>query len=324
MNYSIKDFCEVTTNYYYSNPKNLQIILKADKDTRPTKKEGKYKIVSFADKEPRRQSNMNKLKNKFNQYDLIDEVKVYKLSDIPEEFYKKHKPLFDSNRYFPWISKIYSILNTLYNSDDNDVILWVDSDIVDIKQDGVELPFNLCNNSEHGLVGFHSDFWMEHSFTKKDLLIHLNMNKQIYYDTNQAYGLCLVVKKKNFTIKFVEQWLEISSVHNLFDDSPSKNKNSDLFITHKHDQSILSLLLKLHNIKTFPLPLYDLDKNNIIANHSGYFEPDTVLPFTWEPCWHNITLEQMWYNSNKKFNRKVSPQQCLSASVNYFHETNHN
>ena len=62
-------------------------------------------------------------------------------------------------------------------------------------EDGVENLFNLANNSEKGIVGFHSDWWLERLFTKSDLYKHFNITDPLYWDTNQAYGGIFLVKK---------------------------------------------------------------------------------------------------------------------------------
>ena len=101
------------------------------------------------------------------------------------------------------------------------------------------------------------------------------------------------------------------------DNTESMSPENPHFITHKNDQSILSLLYKINNIKTFPLPLYDCDRSNIIAIHSGYFNDGIELPIVWEPCWHGVSIEEMWRSCNAKFGRQVSPNECLSISTNY-------
>ena len=111
--------------------------------------------------------------------------------------------------------------------------------------------------------------------------------------------------------------MELCCIHEFINNEHSSDEHQH-FITHKNDQSILSLLYKIHNIKTFPLPLNDLDKTNIIGNLSGYFNKGIKLPLIWESCWHNISIKEMWHNCNKKYNRIVSPKECLSASYNYF------
>ena len=314
----LSEFCKVTTNFYYRNSINYDKIISGGNETRSSIKDGKYKVISFADRHAQRISNMIKFNERVSQYSIIDEVKIFNMSNIPKNVYKDNLSIFDSQRHFNMLAKVYLVYQTLLNSDDGDIILWVDSDIVDIRENGIDRLFNICNNSEKGIVGFHNDFWLERLFTKQDLYDYLNITDSNYWNTNQAYSGFFLVKKNKFTIEFFKQWWDISSISRLFDDSPSQSRNLDDYITHKHDQSILSLLYKLNNIKTFPLPLYDCDRSNIIAIHSGYFNDGVKLPIVWEPCWHNSTITEQWESCNRKFSKKVSPDQCLSISKNYY------
>ena len=313
---SLKKFCDVTTNFYYSNPDNFDKLVEGGNETRPSIKEGKYKVFTFADRHPGRVKNMFLFKKRLEQYDILDEVKVFNLSHVDSEYIENHKELFDS-KIFPWISKAYLINKHLEECDDGDIIFWIDSDIVDLEEDSIETVFNMCNNSEKGIVGFHNDFWLERLFTKSDVLNHLNVNTDRYLNTNQSYGGIFLVKKSDYTVDFFKQWFEICSIIPLMDNSESISPENPHFITHKNDQSILSLLYKINNIKTFPLPLYDCDKSNVIAIHSGYFNAGIELPIVWESCWHGVSIEEMWRSCNAKFGRKVSPDQCLSISTNY-------
>jgi len=314
----LSKFCKISRNYYYRNPSNFEKIMNGGNEIRDSKKEGKYKIISFADKHMKRMFNMYRFKQKIKRYEIIDYVKVFNLSDIAKKFKKENKALFLDKRIFPWIAKAYLINKLIEDSDYGDVIFWIDSDIREIAEDGIQNLFNLCNNSEKGLVGFHSEFWLERSFTKIDLINYFKINDQSYLDSTQAYGSIFLLKKNEFTINFFKQFLEICCMHNLMDYSPSIEKESEHFIIHQNDQSILSLLFKINNIKTFPIPFYDLCKTNIIALHSGYFSEGINLPITWEPCWHNLSYVDMWNNCNKKYNKAISPSDCLSISTDYF------
>lgn len=313
----LEKFCKVTTNFYYSNPNNYKTIINGGNEMRLSNKEGKYKIFTFADKHEQRIRNMKILKSKVEKYSIIDEVKVFNLNDVDEDFISQHHSLF-SSKIFPWISKVYLINQWLKKSDDGDVIFWIDSDVVDITENGVENLFNLCNNSEKGIVGFHNDFWLERLFTKRDVFNYFNITDSKYWNTNQAYGGIFLVKKNSFSVEFFKRWLETCGIISLMDNSPSKSEENPYFITHKNDQSILSLLYKIYNIKTFPLPLFDCYNTNIIGQHSGYFNEGIVLPLVWESCWHGISYKQMWNSCNKKFNKIVSPTECLSMSTDYF------
>ena len=112
----------------------------------------------------------------------------------------------------------------LKESEDGDTILWIDSDIRDIKEDGIENLFNLCNNSEKGLVGFHSDFWLERSFTKIDLFDYLNLKNKNYSETTQAYGNIFLFKKNKFCVEFFNKFLNLCSNNKLMDYSPLSTK----------------------------------------------------------------------------------------------------
>ena len=129
-------FFDVTTNYYYSNPDNKQKILDGGNEMRPSIKEGKYKIFTFADRHRERETNMKIFKNKIEKYSIIDEVNVFNLSDVDPEYIKQNQSLFDDNRIFPWAAKAYLMYKGLQDCDDGDVIFWIDSDVIDLKEDG--------------------------------------------------------------------------------------------------------------------------------------------------------------------------------------------
>lgn len=307
INYT-KKYLNFSYNFYYKNPENYEKILNTKDEYNITNKKGKYIFITFADSMNNnkigieRIKNMKKLKNnleKNNKY--IDEVIIYNLNDIEIGFKNKNKSLFSSERYFPWISKMYLINKKLKEINDNDILLWLDSDIRDIKEEGTCNLYSLCENSEHGIVGFHNNFWLEKFFTKKELFDYMGLTDNIYYDTQQCYSV-LLLKKNNFTLNFVNEWITIGQNIELFDNNIRCKQHTE-FITHKNDQSILSLLLKKYNIKTFPFPLVDMDKNDIIALNAGYFK--NSLPLLWEPCWHNMTIEQMYENCNKKFKKQI-------------------
>lgn len=315
----LRKYINLSYNFYYKNPDNYEKILNTKDEYNISNKKGKYIFITFADSLNNnkigleRIQKMKKLKNNLNNNNkYIDEVIIYNLNDIDIEFKNKNKSLFTSERYFPWISKIYLINKKLKEIDDNDILLWLDSDIRDIKEEGTCNLYSLCENSEHGIVGFHNNFWLEKFFTKKELFDHMDLTDNIYYNTQQAYGNILLLKKNNFTLNFVNKWMIIGTNTELFDNKLRCQQHTE-FITHKNDQSILSLLLKKYNIKTFPYPLVEMDQNDIIALNAGYFNNTNSLPLLWEPCWHK-TLEEMYQNCNKKFGKEILDKEQLFIS----------
>ena len=45
----IEKFCKVTTNFYYKNPDNFKTIINGGNEMRSSVKEGKYKVITFAE-----------------------------------------------------------------------------------------------------------------------------------------------------------------------------------------------------------------------------------------------------------------------------------
>ena len=301
----LKTYMKHSRNFYYKNPENYNKILNneiQEFNLDPPKK-GKYIYITFADSlntqhGKERITNAKKLQSYINDNNkFIDEFIVYNLEDIDYNFKMENINVLKNKRYFAWISKVYFINKKLKELDVNDVLLWTDSDVKTLYENGTLQLFNLCNNSEKGIVGFHHNFWLEKYFTKRTLFEYLNVKHESYYETQQIYGGILLLKKNQFTINIIEEWLNICLKPSLFCDNTENNQHKE-FIEHKHCQSIFSLLLKKNNIKTFPLPLSGISTNNdIIAIHSGY--NNYPKPIVWAKSWHN-SLERLFFDSKGK------------------------
>jgi hypothetical protein len=64
-----------------------------------------------------------------------------------------------------------------------------------------------------------------------------------------AGGGAIIIRKTTETIKYMHEWLEMCSIYENITDSVSTIENSNLFIEHRHDQSLLSIILHKYNIK---------------------------------------------------------------------------
>ena len=61
-------------------------------------------------------------------------------------------------------------------------------------------------------------------------------------------------------------------------DWKSHIKEHRAFVTHKEDQAILSLLLKRHYVKTYPVPQPQARIYDVTATEAGYCDPELELP----------------------------------------------
>lgn len=96
------------------------------------------------------------------------------------------------------------------------------------------------------------------------MFAHFNvLDDPKYTDGGTCSGTFTMMKKSQNTINFMREWLSVFWNHfNLVDDSPSVTPNYPEFIENRHDQTILSMLIKKHNIYTFD-DFYTPDNSNI-------------------------------------------------------------
>ena len=82
-----------------------------------------------------------------------------------------------------------------------------------------------------------------------DLIVKLNMLDDKYLNSDQYQAGVVLYSINDKTKNFINEWYDLGCDYHNIDDSPSISKNSDIFIEHRHDQSIFSLLLKNSDLK---------------------------------------------------------------------------
>ena len=62
-----------------------------------------------------------------------------------------------------------------------------------------------------------------------------------------------MLRKSDISVKLIDEWYQVyENDFSLVDDSQSKTANLDGFIQNRHDQSVFSILCKLHNVDLLP------------------------------------------------------------------------
>ena len=100
----------------------------------------------------------------------------------------------------------------------------------------------------------------------------MGLDKPEYTDTFQRMASYQVIRKTQFTLKFYEEYLNLSTIeHNITDNSSVAN-NYDIFKEHRHDQSIFSLLTKKYNIPCMRDPCqWNFEGNNGVSKAPGNY-----------------------------------------------------
>jgi hypothetical protein len=177
---------------------------------------------------------------------LFDKVIAYRPEMLGEAFWTRYAEHMRHKRGFGyWVWKPYIIQHQMATMNDGDVLVYADSGCSTHARSRPKLCeaiLRTASSQESIMVNVTST--ATRAWTKADLLSHLECLTQEWLDGPmiEAGRIVMVVTKRNR--EFVQQWLELSGDLHLIDDSPSGRPEDPLFVEHRHDQSIFSLLIR--------------------------------------------------------------------------------
>ena len=229
------------------------------------------KLVAFADSTLKRSA--ERLKEQAVRSGYYDQIKVYSEKDLDKncknEIKKIIKKTGKKRGYGYWFWKPYIVFNELKIVNEGDIINYVDvgCHILSNKNEKFQLYLNTLQHKKKDIVAFQYNplkkdkfkninfpSMEEYKYTKSDLFDYFNFkSNNLTVKSPQFWAGCFFIKKSNFSINFLNEWLDVfKSSTNLIDDSFSK-KNYEGFIENRHDQSVFSLLCKknTNNIESF-------------------------------------------------------------------------
>ena len=92
-------------------------------------------------------------------------------------------------------------------------------------------------------------FYMKNWY-KMDVIHKYNMYDKVFNkNAEDCWGGALIIKKTENTMNYMQEWLDMCCIYENITDSPSLIKNHKAFNEHRHDQSLLSIVLHKYNIK---------------------------------------------------------------------------
>jgi hypothetical protein len=218
----------------------------------------KIYFCTFADS--RLQLTLKRIENEAKSSGFFDKIFIFNEFNLNKEFKKKFKNVLKYNvRGFGyWIWKVSIIQDVLNKLNEGDILLYADSGC-SINKNGLN-KFNeyikLVNETKLGILAVELEEGMiERKYTKGDLFDYFNIrdNDSISNSSQIQAGIILVRKNKKVDM-FFKDWQKVFEADfSLINDEPSMTENFPDFITHRHDQSIFSILFKLSGGETIPL-----------------------------------------------------------------------
>jgi len=179
------------------------------------------------------------------------EIIIFNKEDIDVDFKTNNDSILSLGRgggY--WLWKPYIINETLKKINEGDTLFYLDSKYY-FTEEFTELFDSYMSNNE--LLVWknkpNNPIWYMKNWCKMDVILKYDMYDKVFNENiEDCWGGALVIRKTESTLKYVNEWLNMCCVYEDITDSPSKAENDLQFNEHRHDQSLLSIILHKHNI----------------------------------------------------------------------------
>ena len=176
--------------------------------------------------------------------------------NIDSHFYENNKEILDCPRGAGyWIWKYYFQDKILSTMTEDDILMYADSGSNFIRT--AEPLFDAVRADEKGIIAFMTsdrpDYHMERKWTKREVFTHFGVDdlpsekQTAVKNTPQVQATFRIMRGTEFAKQFTKKCLEHACIKYLVDDTLSVPQE-DGFVEHRHDQSVWSLMCKLHDV----------------------------------------------------------------------------
>jgi len=221
---------------------------------------------------------MERLVNQATQTDMFDEISSYNDTDLKSmsEFWDIHGKFVLSNprMYGYGIWKPYLVMKELEGLSDGDILFYADSGCefdLDCENSKEEFEKLIVNLKSHKFIATLCN--MDKNMNKMDTVFGLEMQDHPEFLTEQIQATTFVMEKCERTTAFVKEWYELCCNYHLINDEASIIPNRPDYDDHRHEQSVMSLLLKKREF--YPIPK-EISLESVICmsrNRSGGYFP---------------------------------------------------
>jgi hypothetical protein len=206
-------------------------------------------LISFADnKYKKEQSLLSKSALKIGGFDAVID---YGPEDIDEIFKKENEKILQHKKgYGYWLWKPYFISKALRDISDGDYLFYCDSACYFIRN--IENLIQSLEKSQQSIMAFESGL-IEIQYTKKLVFELMDCENENFKYSPHRIASFILIKKTKESEFLIHTYLELAKKYELITDSSTEIEDP-LFIEHRHDQSIWSLLTKKFKLDAFRDP----------------------------------------------------------------------
>lgn len=190
----------------------------------------------------------------------FDEVQIFSRENIGHEFSDQvYNVLRQPRGGGYWIWKPYFVKKVLDSLEENDILIYCDAGCLvnPAARERFDQYVKMLKESKTGTIDFELPH-IEYTYTKREVFDHLNSSKDIT-DTNQLMATVLLFRKCVHSTMLVDKWYDHAwNYSSLFSDERWTDQHP-LFIDHRHDQSMFSVIRKTYGANKIPDETYFLD-----------------------------------------------------------------
>jgi len=192
-----------------------------------------------------------------NMYGKDFKVIVFDKKNIDQEFVEKNKSILNCPRgggY--WLWKPYIIHETLKKINENDILFYIDSKYFFIEEfTHLYEDYMKTNDLLVWKNKPNEPIWYMKNWCKMDVIHKYHMYDKVFKENAEdCWAGALIIKKTERTIKYIHEWLTMACIYEDITDTPSNMPNDKLFHEHRHDQSLLSIVLHKYHV---PLQFFE-------------------------------------------------------------------
>lgn len=191
----------------------------------------------------------------------VDKAMCFNIADMDKEFQNKNRMILESGggrRKGCYLWKPYFVNKALNDIGDGDFLIYMDGAGGYYRSSAAYIAAYMDKNNVD-MVGSRRFKYLEKHWTKRDAFVYMDCDKKEYTGQHQCWAGMFVLRKTSNTQNIVKEWLEYAQDYRIITDAPNTcgMDNYEGFEEHRHDQSILSLLMKKYSvavIEDLPLP----------------------------------------------------------------------
>ena len=186
----------------------------------------------------------DRISKQISELCLFDNIVAFKAHNLQEDtdFWNKHGDFIINNK-----RGYYLIRKTMKKMKNGDILFYSDcgNEFDDSNKLNLEKMFNVvCRDFILGVPTQIEKVWC-----KKDLANYFSLSDE-KMSTPQFQSGQILLNVNDTTRKLINEWYDLACDYHNIDDSPSEAENLHCFQEHRHDQSVLSLLIKKYDLES--------------------------------------------------------------------------